>query len=209
MAKRIQLVGHLDAAELFERYRAAADRVARCQLQIVGLLTSGKSLAEVAAARGYSTTPAGTGPRGSNRPRVSSCSSCRPTPPNSSPPNGSGRWPTRPSSTPACRPSKTSPSTSPNDVANSATTQTRSAATPSSTGGPAMPDPKDSPRSGIGDRLGNRSGPGDGYVCCNATDAATGFDEAALPLTFEPFSLDPPRADRGRLEAPSAIPSTA
>ena len=55
MAKRIQLVGYLDAAELFERYRAAADRVARSQLQIIWLLTSGKSLAEVAAASGYAT----------------------------------------------------------------------------------------------------------------------------------------------------------
>jgi len=55
MAKRLQLVGHLDAAALFERYRAAADRVERSQLQIIWLLTSGKSLAEVAAASGYST----------------------------------------------------------------------------------------------------------------------------------------------------------
>lgn len=55
MTKQIQLVGHLDAAELFERYRAAADRVARSQLQIIWLLTSGKSLAEVATASGYST----------------------------------------------------------------------------------------------------------------------------------------------------------
>ena len=55
MAKRIQLVGRLDAAELFERYRAAADRVARSQFQIIWLLTSGESLAEVAAASGYST----------------------------------------------------------------------------------------------------------------------------------------------------------
>ena len=55
MTKQIQLVGHLDAAELFERYRAAADRVARSQLQIIWLLTSGKSLAEVAAASGYAT----------------------------------------------------------------------------------------------------------------------------------------------------------
>ena len=55
MAERIQLIGHLGAAELFERYRAAADRVARSQLQIIWLLTSGKSLAEVAAASGYST----------------------------------------------------------------------------------------------------------------------------------------------------------
>ncbi len=67
--------------------------------------------------------PAGTSRRRSNRPRVSSSSSCRPTPPNSSPPSGCGRWPTRPSSTQASRPSKTSPSTSPNDAANSATTQ--------------------------------------------------------------------------------------
>ncbi len=55
MAKRIQLVGHSDAAELFERYRAAADRVERSQLQIIWLLRRGKSLAEVAAASGYST----------------------------------------------------------------------------------------------------------------------------------------------------------
>ena len=55
MAKRIQLVGHLDAAELFERYRVAADQVVRSQVQIIWLLTSGKSLAEVAAASGYST----------------------------------------------------------------------------------------------------------------------------------------------------------
>ena len=44
--------------------------------------------------------------------------------PNSSPPNGCGRWPTRPSSIQASRPSKPSPSTSPNVAANSATTQT-------------------------------------------------------------------------------------
>jgi transposase len=55
MAKRIQLVGHLGPAALYGRYRAAADRVARSQLQIIWLLTSGKSLAEVAAASGYST----------------------------------------------------------------------------------------------------------------------------------------------------------
>ncbi len=55
MAKRIQLVGRLDAAELFERYRAAADRVARSQFQIIWLLASGESLAEVAAASGHST----------------------------------------------------------------------------------------------------------------------------------------------------------
>ncbi len=55
MAKRIQLVGRLDAAELFERYRAAAERVERSQFQIIWLLTSGESLAEVAAASGYST----------------------------------------------------------------------------------------------------------------------------------------------------------
>ncbi len=55
MAKRLHLVGHLDAAELFKRYRAAADRVERSQLQIIWLLTSGKSVAEVAAASGYST----------------------------------------------------------------------------------------------------------------------------------------------------------
>ncbi len=55
MAKRLQRVAHLDAAELFDLYRAAADRVERSQLQIIWLLTSGKSLAEVAAASGYST----------------------------------------------------------------------------------------------------------------------------------------------------------
>ncbi len=55
MAKQIQLAGNWDAAELFERYPAAADRVERSQLQIIWLLTSGKSLAEVAAASGYLT----------------------------------------------------------------------------------------------------------------------------------------------------------
>ncbi len=55
MVKRIQLVGHLGTEALYGRYRAAADRVERSQLQIIWLLTRGQSLAEVSAASGYST----------------------------------------------------------------------------------------------------------------------------------------------------------
>ena len=53
--KRFTVAAHLSADELAGRYRAASDPVQRSQLQMVWLLVSGRPLAEVAAATGYST----------------------------------------------------------------------------------------------------------------------------------------------------------
>ena len=55
MRERFTVAAHLSAEELAARYRAAGDPVRRSQLQMMWLLVSGRSLAEVAAATGYST----------------------------------------------------------------------------------------------------------------------------------------------------------
>jgi transposase len=55
MRTRFSVAAHLSADELAARYRAASDPVLRSQLQMVWLLVSGRPLAEVAAATGYST----------------------------------------------------------------------------------------------------------------------------------------------------------
>jgi transposase len=54
MRTRFAVAAHLSADELAGRYRAAGDPVRRSQLQMVWLLVSGRPLAEVAAATGYS-----------------------------------------------------------------------------------------------------------------------------------------------------------
>ena len=55
MRERFTVAAHLSAEELAARYRAARDPVLRSQLQMMWLLVSGRSLAEVAAATDYST----------------------------------------------------------------------------------------------------------------------------------------------------------
>ena len=47
------LVAHLSTAELGQRYRAARQPIERSQLQIVWLLSQGRSEREVAAVTGY------------------------------------------------------------------------------------------------------------------------------------------------------------
>ncbi len=54
MARRLTLPPHLPLAELEQRYRRAADAVARSQWQIVWLLAGGMATAEVARVTGYS-----------------------------------------------------------------------------------------------------------------------------------------------------------
>jgi transposase len=53
MGSTVHLVRHLEADELHRRYREADDPVARTHLQIIWLLTTGKSAKAVAAATGY------------------------------------------------------------------------------------------------------------------------------------------------------------
>jgi transposase len=55
MWTRFGVAAHLSAEELMARYRAAHDPVARSRWQMIRLLVSGRSLAEVAAVTGYST----------------------------------------------------------------------------------------------------------------------------------------------------------
>ena len=50
----LAVAGHLSAAELGRRYRAARDRVERGQLQVVWLLVQGRSRGEVARVMGLS-----------------------------------------------------------------------------------------------------------------------------------------------------------
>jgi transposase len=50
----LAVAGHLSAAELGRRYRAARDRVERGHLQVVWLLRRGRSAAEVARVMGLS-----------------------------------------------------------------------------------------------------------------------------------------------------------
>jgi transposase len=50
----LELAGHLSAAELGRRYRAARERVERGHLQVVWLLRQGRSAAEVARIMGLS-----------------------------------------------------------------------------------------------------------------------------------------------------------
>ena len=50
----LAVAGHLSAAELGRRYRAARDRVARGHLQVVWLLVQGRSRGEVARVMGLS-----------------------------------------------------------------------------------------------------------------------------------------------------------
>jgi transposase len=50
----LAVAGHLNAAELGQRYRAARDRVARGHLQVVWLLVQGRSRGEVARIMGLS-----------------------------------------------------------------------------------------------------------------------------------------------------------
>ena len=49
----LAVAGHLSAAELGRRYRAARDRVERGHLQVVWLLARGGSRGEVARVMGY------------------------------------------------------------------------------------------------------------------------------------------------------------
>ena len=50
----LAVAGHLSAAELGRRYRAARDRVERGHLQVVWLLVQGRSRSEVARVMGLS-----------------------------------------------------------------------------------------------------------------------------------------------------------
>lgn len=50
----LELVGHLSAEELGQRYRAARDRIERSHLQVIWLLRQGRSGGEVARVTGYS-----------------------------------------------------------------------------------------------------------------------------------------------------------
>jgi transposase len=54
MWTRFSVAAHLSADEVKARYRAAHDPVARSRWQMIWLLISGRSLAEVAAVTGYS-----------------------------------------------------------------------------------------------------------------------------------------------------------
>jgi transposase len=51
---RLVLASHLSVAELFERYRSASEGRAKSHYQIIWLLSGGKTIAECAAATGYS-----------------------------------------------------------------------------------------------------------------------------------------------------------
>ena len=55
MWTRFSVAAHLSADALLARYRAARDTVERSRWQMIWLLVSGRSLAEVAAVTGYST----------------------------------------------------------------------------------------------------------------------------------------------------------
>ena len=55
MTGRIRVEGYLGAEALRERYRGAAHPVARSHFHIIWLLARGSSVAECAAASGYST----------------------------------------------------------------------------------------------------------------------------------------------------------
>lgn len=54
MPKRIVLAEHLSSEELYRQYREATDIVERSHLQIVWLLTTGKTALEVSRVTGYS-----------------------------------------------------------------------------------------------------------------------------------------------------------
>ena len=54
MARRVTVAPHLTVDQLHQRYREAADRVARSQWQMLWSLAQGVPTARVAAATGYS-----------------------------------------------------------------------------------------------------------------------------------------------------------
>lgn len=54
MGSKVHLIGHLDAEELYQRYRDEQDPIKRTHLQIIWLLTTGRAAKFVAETTGYS-----------------------------------------------------------------------------------------------------------------------------------------------------------